>query len=247
MRLDRLDERVKLYMLLAMSTASVASKEPAILALLLTETAAILFLGGVSPAQAFGRVRGALKLILSLFLLQCIFLRSGQALISVGGTVLLRSGGLKAGITVCLRLLILLLTALILMTGSRRNYLLALSQLGLPYEICFMVMAAMRFMPLLREEASDVMCAVQMRGTKIRHTGLKHRISVYIKVALPIVAGAIRRSEQMSTAMEARAFRSMPRRTSMRALRMSAGDWIYMAVFTAVLAAGILGVKLWLL
>ncbi len=44
-------------------------------------------------------------------------------------------------------------------------------------------------------------------------------------------AGAIRRSEQMATAMEARAFRVMPRRTSMRKLKMKNRDWICLGIF----------------
>ena len=162
----------------------------------------------------------------------------------LGAFTLVTTGGVSAAAAVALRLLIVLLSALIILTGQRRDYLLALLQLGLPYEICFMVLAGLHFLPLLREESRDVMYAVQMRGTRVQGTSLKNRLGVYLRVAVPIVAGAIRRSEQMSVAMETRAFRSRPKRTSMRRLRMRRSDWAVLAGFCAALAAIILGVKL---
>jgi energy-coupling factor transporter transmembrane protein EcfT len=235
--LERVDARVKLYMLLAMSTASVAAREPGLLALLLTETAAVLLIGGVSVGRALWRIRGALGLVLSVFVLQCIFNRSGAPLITLGGFTLVTRGGVVTALCVMLRLWIILLAALIILTGESRDYLLALGQLGLPYEISFMVMAGMRFLPLLRDEAQDVLCAVQMRGTQIKGAGLRKRLRVYLSIAVPIVAGAIRRSEQMSIAMEARAFRSLPRRTVMRTRKMRRADWLWLIAFTAALAA----------
>ncbi len=138
---------------------------------------------------------------------------------------------------VCLRLLIILLTALILMTSNSRDYLLAFTQMHLPYEIAFMVLVALRFIPMLKEEAQDVLCAVQMRGVKLKRTGLRNKANVYLSILIPIVAGAIRRSEQMAVAMEARAFRSSPKRTNMRRLKFSIRDLIYLVVFCILLTS----------
>ena len=68
MKLETLDPRVKLAMLLALSTASVASMNLALLALLLAFTALILLLGGVHLGRALWRVRGALGMLAMLFL-----------------------------------------------------------------------------------------------------------------------------------------------------------------------------------
>ena len=246
MRLDRLDPRVKIFMMLAISTASVATRDPVLMLMLLVFTFLLLLAGGVPVSRALWRVRGAMGLILSIFILQCIFDRSGGPLIRIGDFTLVTRGGFNAALYVMLRLLTVLLSALIILTGRRRDYLLALSQLGLPYELSFMVMAGLHFLPLLRDEAQDVMCAVQMRGTKMKKAPLKQRAQVYLKMAVPIVAGAIRRSEQMSVAMEARAFRALPKRTSMRRLVMKKSDWAWLTVFTVLLALMIAASKLWI-
>ena len=246
MKLETLDPRVKLFMMLAISTDSVVTRDPVLMLMLLVFTFLLLAAGGVPLSKALWRVRGAVGLILSIFILQCIFDRSGDPLVRAGDFTLITRGGLNAALYVMLRLLTVLLSALIILTGRRRDYLLALTQLGLPYELSFMVMAGLHFLPLLREEAQDVMCAVQMRGTKMKKTPVRQRAQVYLKMAVPIVAGAIRRSEQMSVAMEARAFRAMPRRTSMRRLVMKKSDWICLIVFTVLLALIITASELWI-
>lgn len=245
MKLEALDARVKLYMLLALSSLCVASRRPGQLLAALLLTVLILLSGGVSPARALWRVKSALSLIFMVFVLQCVFNRRGEALLSLGGFTLVTREGFVTALCVLIRFIVIILSGLMILTGARRDYLLALRQLGLPYEICFMVMAGLHFLPLLREEAQDVMYAVQMRGTKISGTSLKNRLSVYLRVAIPVVAGAIRRSEQMSVAMEARAFRSMPGRSSMRTLKMKKSDWLYMGAFTAAIILIILGGCLW--
>ena len=137
---------------------------------------------------------------------------------------------------VSLRLLIIILSALIVLSGRLRDYLLALTQCKIPYEIAFMVLIAFRFLPILREEALDVLNGAQMRGLKIRKTGLKNKAGAYISIMLPVVAGAVRRAEQTSVAMEARGFRAYEQRTNMRKLKLNAGDIIYTALFCAALS-----------
>ena len=121
-----------------------------------------------------------------------------------------------------------------MLTGEARDYLIAMTQCHLPYELAFMVMVALRFIPILREEAQDVLCAVQMRGVRLNKAPLRQKITTYTSIMIPIVSGSIHKAEQTSIAMEARAFRAFTDRTSMRRLQMSKADWIYLAAFTAL-------------
>ena len=102
------------------------------------------------------------------------------------------------------------MSALILLTGESRDYLPALVQMKIPYEIAFMVMAAVHFLPMLKEEAMDVYYSVQLRGTEIANAPLPKKLRAFSKICMPILVGAINRAKQMSIAMEARGFRSRP-------------------------------------
>jgi energy-coupling factor transport system permease protein len=175
-----------------------------------------------------------------LFFIQCIFSQSGEPMLTVAGLTIVTDAGFMIALLVCLRLLIIVESALIVLEGEPRDYLLALTQWKIPYEIAFMALAALRFLPMLREEAQDVLCAAQMRGLRIKKTSLKNQAGAYISIMLPVIAGAIQRAEQMSIAMEARAFRAYPRRTSMRRLQFRTTDWVYAALFCLALATVLL-------
>jgi energy-coupling factor transport system permease protein len=233
--LKALDSRVKLFMLLSLSSVSVISRSVVLLASIFLLTLVLLLLGGVSFGGIFTKTKGALGLICLLFMLQCAFHRQGSSLLTLHGYKIITDLGFHTAVIVTLRLFIILLSALIVLTSEARDYLVAMTQCRLPYELAFMVMIALRFIPMLREEAQDVLCAVQMRGIRLKKAPLRRKISTYTSVMLPIVSGAIHRAEQTSIAMEARAFRAFPKRTSMRRLKMAKADWIYLAVFTILL------------
>ena len=237
MSLAHLDPRVKLFLLICVSTAALISRTPAALVAMLFLTLLILLAGGVTPGAIWFKLRGLFGLIFMLFLLQCLFNRGGEPLFVLSGLTLVTDSGFNTAVLVSLRLLIIILSALVVVVGDARDYLLALTECKVPYEIAFMVLAALRFLPMLREEASDVLCAAQMRGLRLKKTSLKKKAGAYISIVIPVVAGAIRRAEQLSIAMEARGFRALPRRTSMRRLKMRAADWAYVIVFCAVLSS----------
>ena len=239
MALARFDARVKLMLMACVSTLAVVWRDPFWLAGLLCATCAILVWGGVGLLEAVVRARSVLQVIAVLFAVQCLFLRGGTHLLSIDGFTLVTAAGLRAAVSVTLRLLILVFSALILLTGDTRDYLLALVQCKVPYEIAFMVMTALHFLPILREEAQDVYYAVQMRGTDLSKAGPIAKLRVYRRIALPIVAGAIKRAETTAVAMEARAFRAFPERTYLRRLELTRRDRACLIVVPLLAAASL--------
>ena len=237
MSLAKLDPRVKLFLLIAISTAALILSAPAALLTLLFIVLLIILAGGVRPNVIWVKLRGLFGLIIMLFLLQCLFDRSGKPMLVLSGLTLATDSGFQTALLVNLRLLIIILSALIVVVGEARDYLLALTTCKVPYEIAFMVLAALRFLPMLREEAKDILSAARMRGLRLKKTSLKAQAGAYISIVIPVVAGVIGRAEQLSIAMEARGFRAFPQRTGMRRLSMRAADWIYAALFCAALAS----------
>jgi len=235
--LANLDPRVKIFLLFGLTTSALIARSPYTLIALLGITALILLAGGVAPGMFWARLRWLFGLVLMLFLIQCLFNRRGEPVLVLSGITIVTEAGFRTAVLVCLRLLVIILGAMVMLTGESRDYLLALTQWHVPYEIAFMTLIALRFIPMLRDEAQNVLCAAQMRGMRLKKTSPAHRARVYISVALPVVAGAIHRAEQLSIAMEARGFRAFPQRTSMRYLRMRVADWVYAAIFCAALAA----------
>ncbi|MCL2126281.1 MAG: energy-coupling factor transporter transmembrane protein EcfT [Oscillospiraceae bacterium] len=237
MNLARLDPRVKLLILAGLSTAALVSRSYTTLLALLAISLIILLAGSIAPITIWMKLRGLFSLIVALFVLQCLFNRSGEPLLAFTKFTLITQAGFKTAAAISLRLLVILLAALIVTTGEARDYLLSLTTMKVPYEVAFMVLTALRFLPMMREEAQDVLCAAQLRGLQIKKAGLKRQVGAYSKIIIPIVAGAVRRAEDFSIAMEARGFRAHPQRTTMRKLRMRASDWLYLAVFCAIISS----------
>ncbi len=238
-RLARIDPRVKLLLMLCISTLAVVWRDPLWLASLLAFTCTVLAVGGVDLGTALRQIRGVLGVVALLFIVQCLFVRSGRPLLSVGAVTLITVDGAATALGIALRLVIVVFSALLLLTSEARDYLLAFVQCKLPYEIAFMVMTAAHFMPILRDEALDVYHAVQMRGTEIAKTTLRGKLRVYTSMTLPILTGALRRAEQTSIAMEARAFRACPRRTFLRRLKLSSADIVCLVAIPLLTAASL--------
>lgn len=232
-RLGKLDMRSRMAASICIVMISVFSRDPACLACVLAFAVALTGMGG-GISDAIYRVRGMAGLALSLFILQCIFVRSGDALFSVNNIAVITYDGLSMAAVSALRLMILAFTALIMAAGDIRSCIAALSQMHIPYDIVFMVMAALKFLPFLREESRDVMNASKMRGAAFDDMSVAGRMRFYLRLVVPVTAGAIRRADKMNIAMAARGFRAFDNRTRFFSVRMHAYDWLFIGAVVII-------------
>ncbi len=229
--MKNLDPRTKIIMVICISTLAVIYQQPLHLFLLLLFTLCILLVLKVDLKNSFKQIKGMLSLFLVLLIVQSVFTNKGKTLLSIGKLNIITVGGICMGLSVVLRLLIIVTSAIILLTGTPRDFILGLVQWKIPYEIAFMVMVGLHFIPIFREETQNVYNAVQMRGTELEKISLVEKIKVYPTIFIPIISGAILRAQQMAVAMETRAFRVYPQRTYMRQLVLSKTDYILQVAF----------------
>ena len=231
--LSTLDPRSKVMMMISLSTTILFTENLWIQIGALALTFMTLLLGGISMNRMWKQLRGIFVVLLFLFLIQSICVRGGETLVGIGSFSLVTERGFHLGCVLCLRFFTILLAALILLTGEPRTYLLAMIQCKMPYELAFMVMTGVHFLPLLRDEAMNVYYAIQLRGTEMEQAKWREKLGVYRRICLPILTGALRRSRTMATSMELRGLRAKPERTYMNRLRMSGRDWLFLLVYPA--------------
>lgn len=217
--MNRLDPRTKLVMLFSISCVAMLTSNVWFLLGLLVFTIVVLFLGNVGLERQKKQLKGIITMLVFLFVIQALF---GQAYF---------------GAVLCIRLVIVVMSALILLTGEMRDYLLALTQMKVPYELAYMVVLAFHFFPILREEALDVYHSIQLRGCELKKTSLKNKLLAFKGMCIPILAGALSRAEDTAIAMEARGFRMYRRRTYLRKLTLKKKDIALMVLFP-ILAVG---------
>jgi energy-coupling factor transport system permease protein len=122
------------------------------------------------------------------------------------------------------------------LTTSPDHLGLALEQSRVPYEFAFAFTTAVRFVPVLAEEAQTIMDAQKARGLELEKGNFMKRIRNYIPVLIPLIVSAIRRSLELAEAMESRAWGATKKRTNLYALKLHKGDWTLLAIIIGILA-----------
>jgi energy-coupling factor transporter transmembrane protein EcfT len=124
-----------------------------------------------------------------------------------------------------------------LVSGIER-LLRPLKRLGVPsHDLAMMVSVALRFVPTFLEEIDRIKAAQMARGASFGSGPFIHRTRAAISLLLPLVLCAVRRADELVTAMEARGYRRGPR-TYMKELSMGRAD--YAAMMVMILMTGLL-------
>jgi energy-coupling factor transport system permease protein len=107
---------------------------------------------------------------------------------------------------------------------------LALEQSHVPYELCFAFTTAVRFVPVLADEAQTIMDAQKARGLELEGGNFVKKIKNYIPILIPLIVNAIRRSLELAETMESRAWGATKNRTNLYILKMGRKD-LYLVLF----------------
>jgi energy-coupling factor transport system permease protein len=125
------------------------------------------------------------------------------------------------------------------LTTSPDSLGLALEQVRVPYEFSFAFTTAVRFVPVLAEEAQTIMDAQKARGLELERGNFLKRIRNYIPILIPLIVSAIRRSLELAEAMESRAWGATKKRTNLYTLKMRRGDYVLLSITAGILALAI--------
>lgn len=116
------------------------------------------------------------------------------------------------------------------LTTSPDHLGLALEQTHIPYEFCFAFTTAVRFVPVLAEEAQTIMDAQKARGLELEKGNFLKRIRNYIPILIPLIISAIRRSLELAEAMESRAWGAIEKRTNLYVLKIRGADYLLIGI-----------------
>ncbi len=129
--------------------------------------------------------------------------------------------------------------SLFFLTTSPDDLSLALEQSHIPYEFCFAFTTAVRFVPVLANEAQTIIDAQRSRGLELDTGNFLKRIRNYVPILIPLIVGAIRRSLELAEAMESRAFGANKKRTNLYILKYKTSDTFTTIISLAVLVVAV--------
>lgn len=231
------DARTLLIIVFVVTSLAIVFSNPVSLGILLVLSLSALLTAKIPLAQLGKRIWRYRWLFLLLVLAQSLTNNAGRVFLVWRGHVLLSQGGLTAALAALLRIAVILAVVLLLSLKDYQQVVTGLAQLGTPYELAFMVLLAIRFLPVLAEEFRQSTVAIALRGVDFKAVPLREKIRIYSYVLMPTTAAALIRSRRIAIAMEARAFRAYSRRTWLEWPALTPGDWVIIVL--VVLGAGV--------
>jgi energy-coupling factor transport system permease protein len=230
--IHNLDPRVKFaYVCALFATAILFSELIPLLALFLLQVPFVV-LAGVRR-EWLRSMRGATFLAALIFLSNFIFQL-------IGNNYRVTAPILETCTAFTLRFVVLVESfSVFFLTTSPDHLGLALEKTHVPYELVFAFTTAVRFVPVLAEEAQTIMDAQKARGLELERGNFLRRIRNYIPILIPLIVSAIRRSLELAEAMESRAWGATKKRTNLYVLRIHKGDMILIALTVGLLAIAI--------
>jgi energy-coupling factor transport system permease protein len=213
--------------------------------------AAVVLLVAASrvPPGTFLRLLRPVALIVALTVLfQVFFSREGATLLE-WRFLEVHEGGLRMGLFLALRILLLVsaaglltaTTAPVALADGIEDLLSPLRRLRFPaHEVAMMMTIALRFIPTLHEEAQKITKAQAARGADFSEGSPIRRVRAMLPVLVPLTIGAFRRADELAEAMESRGYRGGEGRTRYRELRLRARDALALTAAALILVGGIL-------
>ena len=125
---------------------------------------------------------------------------------------------------------ILSLGLLMCWTTDSRDMLNGMVGLKVPYSVAFMVVTAVRFLPIIITEIATVVTVQRLRGFNPKRIG-SGMIKTLLNILTPTLANCVRRTGTLAVSIQSRAFRSNLNRTYLKKLKFSDADKIVIVVF----------------
>jgi len=116
-----------------------------------------------------------------------------------------------------------------------------LKKLNVPvHEFAMIMSIALRFVPILVEELDKIMKAQMARGIDFKEGSLFVRLRKLMPIMVPLFVSAVRRSNELALAMDARCYHGGEGRTKMKPLRYQRRDYTAYIITLVYLAGMIL-------
>jgi energy-coupling factor transport system permease protein len=147
----------------------------------------------------------------------------------IGGAVLSREGLSYALCAILKTIAITLAVPLVIFTTEVERMIVGMVRARIPYKLAFIFAATLRFFPLLLADIGAIIDAQRMRGLALENMGPLRRVRVYARVAVPLILGAMVKSQQLEIVLQAKAFSGSRDRTYLHEAPLGVADYLLLA------------------
>jgi len=244
----RLDFRPKLLMMAVITIIAFLWESP----LLQFSLAAIIVAASLAVGVKFSYIRLVITILLPFYILLLLthgffnidqvkaltgkteltpLLRIPQDWWLIGGGMMSLEGVLYGLNAIFKTLTLTLVIPLGVFTTDVDSMIVGMVRARIPYKIAFIFSATLRFFPLLFQEIGSIIEAQRLRGLAMEKMNAFKRVKVYAKVAVPLILGAMVKSQQLEVVLQSKAFSGSPVRTYIHETELGPTDYVMIAFF----------------
>ncbi len=245
-KIHKLDPRTKIMLAVIFIVAVFFAKNPLSFVIMTAFTMILVAISRISFGVVFRGVKPILIILIFTSLLN-LFMTKGEGTPLVDFWIItIYTEGITRALFMALRVILLIIGSSILLTYTTspisltdglESLLSPLKAVKVPVHTFAMMMSiALRFIPTLVEETEKIMNAQKSRGADFTSGGLVKRAKALIPILVPLFVSSFKRAEELATAMECRCYRGDNNRTKLIKLEFKKKDFVFMIIFTLLLA-----------
>ena len=180
-----------------------------------------------------------------------LFFTPGDHTLVEWGVLRITETGARNALFMVLRIMLLIMgtflmtytTSPISLTDGLERLLNWMKKFHVPvHELAMIMSIALRFIPTLIEETDKIMSAQKARGADFESGSIIQKAKALIPILVPLFVSAIRRAEELATAMECRCYHGGEGRTKLHVLQYAGRDYAALAL-GVVITAGIIALR----
>lgn len=240
--LHRMDPRSKLIIVFLFVIVVFIANNVLTYGVLAAYTFIMVGLSRIPLRFLYGGLKPVFFLVIFTFLLHIFMTKEGDVIFELGWLQIYEEG-LRQGIFISLRfLLLILITSLLTLTTTPieitdglETLLNPLKKFKFPvHELALMMSISLRFIPTLMQETDKIMKAQTARGVEYNSGPIKDRIKAIVPLLIPLFISSFKRAEELAVAMEARGYKGGEGRTKYRQLTWGRPDTMMILFLAAV-------------
>ena len=204
------------------------------------------YIYGYSMIIICGIIVSLFWLFTAIFIIQSIFLPSGEVWMKFGFISIYKEGVMKAvNLTSKLTAVVSALTMLTLITPVK-TFTLALEKKGLNPKAAFILMLTLQMIPEMKKQANVIMDSQKARGVETEGNVFV-RAKALIPVFIPLVLSSIANTEERAIMLEARGFSIGEKRTILYDIEETKNDKIMKIMLAIFIVLCIVWRVLWVI
>ncbi len=244
--LHRMDAGVKLVLTLVFAAVVFMIDTPSGYAIYTLFTALLIRMGAIPFKTVFRGFKPLVWIIIFTAFFNVFFV-DGRELFEIAIFSVTYEGVVQA-IELALRIMLLVAGTSVLtlttpplgLTDGLEKVMKPLGYLHIPvHELAMMMSIAIRFIPIIGDEAQRIMQAQTARGADMQSGGIVKRARAMIPVIIPLLVSSLKRSEELATAMDARCYNGA-KRTRMNERHPGKNDAYAAVIMLAISAAALI-------